>query len=432
MVTTVRARCSWLARAVLLGLCAGILAGLSSAGFLASLDVMTDTRRSHRALLWFLPVAGLVIGVAYHYGGGRSAGGNALIVDEIHTPGAGVPRRMAPLVYVGTLVTHLFGGSAGREGTAVQMSGSLSAALGRRLDLTAQERRLLLIAAISAGFASVFGVPFAGAIFGLEVRAGGRLRWAAAIPAVVASLVGAMIVYGLGIRHATYAPIGPLTLSPRVLGSVAIVGACCGLTSIAFVELTHGIQHVLAVVVGWPPLRPVIGGVAVIGLTLALGTRAYLGLSTPLLDASLAGGAGVVAAAFALKLVFTAITLGSGFPGGEVTPLFVMGATLGVTVAHVLHAPVSVLAAVGFVALFAGAANTPLTCFVMGVEIFGAALWAPLAIGCVLSFACSSHRSIYASAAHGSGRRRRPLPRRLSKLRSWRRARSASDRGDRV
>lgn len=246
---------SHLARWVALGAVVGVLAGVASAAFLEALDWATRTRETYSWLLFGLPLAGFAVGLAYHYGGGRAAAGNNLIIDEIHDPQAWVPRRMAPLVFVGTVATHLFGGSAGREGTAIQMSGSLTDGFARVARIAKVDRRLLLIA----------------------------------------------------------------------------------------------------------------------------------------------GGAGVIGAAFALKLLFTSITLGSGFQGGEVTPLFVIGATLGATLGHLLGVPVPLLAAIGFVAVFAGATNTPLACTIMGVELFGAGPIVLLAVACIASYVVTGERGIYAT-----------------------------------
>jgi H+/Cl- antiporter ClcA len=386
-----------LLRWVVLGSVVGAFAGLSSAGFLKALEWATETRDDHGWLLYMLPVGGLVVGLAYHYAGGRSGGGNALIIDEIHQPTAWVPRRMAPMVFGGTVLTHLFGGSAGREGTAIQMSGSLTDAFSRAVRLRPGDRRSLLIAAIGGGFGAVFGVPIAGCVFALEVQTVGRIRYAAIVPALTASLVGDLMVRAVGVTHTPLPDLGAVHVTALLALKVALAGLAFALTSIAFGELTHGLKRGFARLVGWPPLRPAIGGVAVIVLTLVVGNRDYLGLSVPLITASAAGGAGVIAGAFALKLAFTAVTLGSGFQGGEVTPLFVIGATLGVTMGRVLGVPVPLMAAVGFVAVFAGAANTPLACTVMGVELFGGGGVVLFAIASVVSYIFSSHRGIYAT-----------------------------------
>ena len=175
-----------LVRWILLGAVVGVLAGLASAAFLEALDRVTETREAHPWLLFGLPLAGFAVGLAYHYGGGRSSGGNNLIIDEIHDPQAWVPRRMAPLVFAGTVATHLFGGSAGREGTAIQMAGSLTDGFARVARMARLDRRLLLIAAIAGGFGSVFGVPLAGCVFALEVQSLGRIRYDAIVPAMTA------------------------------------------------------------------------------------------------------------------------------------------------------------------------------------------------------------------------------------------------------
>lgn len=381
-----------LVRWIALGAVSGVLAGASSFVFLEGLDRVTTFRLAHTWLLWLLPAAGLVIGLAYHYLGGRAGQGNALLIDEIHQPTGWVPKRMAPLVLLGTWATHLFGGSAGREGTALQMSGSLTDVVSRVLGLEDEDRTMLLVAALAGGFGAVFGVPLAGAVFALEVQAIGRIRYEALVPALTASLVGELVMSGLGYEHHAREQLD-IALSAALVGKVAVAGLVFGLTGAAFAELTHAIKRLMAARVGWPPLRPVLGGVAIIGLAGLFG-HDYLGLSLPLIDRALAGEQ-LSFAVFALKIVFTAVTLGCAFPGGEVTPLFVIGATLGAAMATPLQLPVGLLAAVGFVAVFAGAANVPLACTIMGVELFGAGAMMPIAVGCVVSYVFSNHRGIY-------------------------------------
>lgn len=386
---------SHLARWLVLGAIVGVLAGASSAAFLRVLEWATDTRVDHPHLILGLPLAGLVVGAAYHYGAGTAARGNALILEEIHEPSAWVPRRMAPLVFAGTVLTHLFGGSAGREGTAIQMSGSLTDAFSRITRRGAEDRRVLLIAAIAGGFGAVFGVPVAGLVFGLEVQAVGRIRHDAIVPALTASIVGDRVVELLDVHHAVTPRILDVELGWALLAKVGVVGVAAGLVALVFSEAVH-VWRDLLVRVRWAPLRPVVGGVVVLCLVPFVG-RDYLGLSLPLLADALAGGAGVVGLAFAAKLAFTAITLGSGFQGGEVTPLFVIGATLGVALAGPLDLPAGLAAAVGFVAVFAGATNTPLACTIMGVELFGGGPVVLFAVACVVSYVVVGERGIYST-----------------------------------
>ena len=383
-----------LMRWIILGAVSGALAGVSSYVFLESLDKVTELRLDHEWLLWLLPAAGLGGGVVNHYLGGRSAQGNALIIEQIHEPTAWVPRRMAPLVLVGSLVTHLFGGSAGREGTALQMSGSLTDLVARALRLGPDDRRMILTAALGGGFGAVFGVPLAGAVFALEVQSIGRIRYEALVPALTASLVGDLVVHGLGRDHVLRTQLD-IPLDGVLLAKVAIAGLAFGLAGAVFTELTHAVKALMTRVLPWPPLRPAIGGVAVVALAFLFGND-YLGLSLPLVDRGLSGEH-LAFAVFALKILFTAVTLGCGFPGGEVTPLFVIGATLGAALASPLRVDVSLLAAVGFVAVFAGASNTPLACTIMGVELFGSGAVLPLAVGCVIAYVFSNHRGIYAT-----------------------------------
>ena len=383
----------------LLGVAVGIGAGISGGVFLLLLERATEAFAVHPWLLFGLPAGGFAVGLVYHHLGKGSAAGNNLILDEIHQPQAWIPRRMAVLVLIGTVVTHLFGGSAGREGTGVQMSGAVADGLARRLAITGLERRIVLVAAIGAGFAGVFGVPIAGVAFGLEVQPIGPARRLALIPATIACFMADKTVLLLGVHHTALPDLGAIRLDPVLVVKVVAAGAVFGAVSLVFAEALHRVKAVTARFVSWPPLRPVIGGVLVIVATGLVGTRAYNGLSLPLIGLSMAGGAGVALGAFAYKTAFTAITLGTGFYGGEVTPLFVVGATLGVTMAHVLDAPVPLLAGLGLAAVFAGASNTPIASTVLGLELFG---WHPtlgvlFAIACATAYLCSGSSTIYTS-----------------------------------
>jgi hypothetical protein len=255
---------------------------------------------------------------------------------------------------------------------------------------------MLLMSGISGGFGSVFGTPLAGTVFGLEVLSIGRIRYDALVPCFVASTVGDLVCRGLGVGHHHYAVGVVPQVTPVLLLWVLAAGFAFGMASLAFAELAHGIQHVAKTLVKRPWLRPFFGGLIVIGLTYLVGTRDYLGLGLPLIEESFAPG-GVFLGAFALKLLFTAVTLGTGFKGGEVTPLFCIGATLGSAFAWLTGQPTSTFAALGFVAVFAGAANTPLACVLMGIELFGAGLAVPLTLACIVSYIASGHRGIYLS-----------------------------------
>lgn len=383
-----------LVRWVVLGAVSGGLAGVASWVFLKGLDRVTRTRVEHGWLLYLLPAAGLALGLAYHHFGGRARQGNSLLIDEIHEPTEWVPRRMAPMILIGTWITHLFGGSAGREGTALQLSGGLTDSFSRLVRLPSADRRVLLIAALGGGFGAVFGVPLAGTVFALEVQSLGRVRYEAIVPTLTAAVVGNEVVRGLGYHHHVWAPL-TVHLTPWLGVRLAVAGLCFGLAGAAFIELTGLLKTGVGRTIGYPPVRTALGGVAILGLAALVG-RAYLGLSTPLIERALAGDR-LSFAVFALKILFTAITLSCAFPGGEVTPLFCIGATLGVALAAPLHVPAPLLAGIGYVAVFAGASNTPLACTIMGAELFGSGAVVPFAIGCVVAFVASGHRSIYST-----------------------------------
>lgn len=383
----------YLLRWIPLGVVVGALAGGASFVFLEVLDRVTAARTSHGWFVWLLPVAGLVVGLAYHYVGGRARGGNSLLLDEIHDPSDWVPRRMAPLVLIGTWLTHLVGGSAGREGTGVQLAGTLADAVSRVLRFGVEDRRRMLVAGLSGGFGSVFGVPAAGMVFGLEVQGVGRLRHDSIVPCLAASVTGDLVVRGLGRHHeigsVVHVPLHTAWLDARV----AVAGVAFGLLAAIFVELTHAVEAASSSLVAYPPLRPALGGALLLALLPLVG-RDEIGLSLPLYHDAKAGVA-IAAGAFALKTLLTALTLGVGFPGGEVTPLLVMGATLGSTLAPLLGLPRAMLAAVGAVALLAGAVNVPITGVIMGVELFGGPAVVQLAIACTLAYVCSGHRGVY-------------------------------------
>lgn len=392
--------CKWLLITILIAICVGS----ASALFLVSLDWVTSWREANGWIIALLPVGGLLIGLLYHYLGRSVEGGNNLLLDNIHQPKAIIPFRMAPLVLLGTLGTHLFGGSAGREGTALQMGGAIADQFTQLFRLRPRDRRLVLIAGISAGFASVFGTPLAGAVFGLEVFFIGRISYEAILPSFLAALGADYVTRWWQVGHTHYhIPTVP-ALTPEYALYAGLAGVAFGGAAVGFSELTHTVGRLFKKWISFPPFRPLVGGAFVAGAVWAIGTTRYIGLGVPVIVQAFEEP--LAPHDFLLKLLFTALTLGAGYKGGEVTPLFFIGATLGNALAYWIPLPIALLAGMGFVAVFAGAANTPLACILMALELFGVACGPYIAIACVVAYLCSGHRGIYGSQVVGQAKHR--------------------------
>lgn len=390
--------CKW----ILLCSIIGIVVGSASAGFLISLEWITQYREANMWLIALLPLAGLGIGLLYHYYGNGVESGNNLLIDSIHHPAHNIPFRMAPFVYLGTMVTHLFGGSAGREGTALQMAGGLMDPIGRWLKLCDEDRMVMLIASVAAGFGAVFGTPLAGAVFSMEFFLTGKMRYNAIFPAFLAAIIANYVTVLWPAQHTHYSIAYVPAINALNLLYSLLTGIVFGLCALLFSKSMHGLTAFFKSKISYPPLRPFVGGIIVALAVYALGTTKYIGLGIPTIVDSFINAQPFYV--FGLKIALTVLTLSAGFKGGEVTPLFFIGATLGSALSCCIPLPTALLAGMGFVAVFAGATNTPLACMLMGMELFGVESGVYIAIACVVAYLVSGHNSIYGEQRIGESK----------------------------
>ena len=379
-------------RTALLAVLVGVLAGLASAAFIEALDWATNTRESNTTFLWFLPLGGLLVGLGYHYLGPGLERGSALVVEQLRVTSRPVPFRLSWLVFIGSVITHIVGGSAGREGAAVQISAGIADPLARKFSLNDRRRTELLTAAVAGGFGAVFGVPFAGVLFALEVRRPHRPTLSMTTVAIIASFVGHSTVRAVGVEHSAYPRLINVDWSWSLALKLALMAILCGIVARLFVSATHGVRAVMTKVITWHPLRPALGGVIVMVLIGMFAWRDYSGLSMPLAIDAMNGDE----VSFWLpKLLLTAITIGSGMVGGEVIPLFVIGSLFGGGFAGVFNADVALMSSLGASAVLGAAANVPLACAVMGLELFGNTEPIALLLVCAIAALASGRGGIY-------------------------------------
>ena len=378
-------------RLLLFAALGGAVTGLVSYWFLEALIWATRTRVEHGWLVWLLPGIGLTVAGVYFYWGGRAKGGTPAVIEQGNVYTHGVGPGMAPLIFGGSIAGHLGGASIGREGAALQIAGSVTdtaATLGR---LPRHDRQTLVAASLAGGWGAVFGVPFTGVLFTLQVTR--HQRWRALLPALASAWSGYAVVEAFdgdyGVRPHLERPDWTLW-SPFAL---ALAGLGFGLMGRLFVAALMAIRNRMGHRVRWPPMRGFVGGLATLAL-MGLAGRDYLGLSLPLLGEALSGEQVDWWVPF-LKLLFTVVALGTGFVGGEVAPLLVIGATFGNALGPVVHGDRTLLAAVGSCATFASAASVALTGVVLATEQFGRHALVPAAIVAVTSRMAAGRPGLY-------------------------------------
>jgi H+/Cl- antiporter ClcA len=376
-------------------LLAGVFSGLLSAIFLVSLKWVTQLRTENTWLLFLLPLGGLLIGFLYKKYDSEITKGNNLIFEAYKNPTQKIALKLAPSILFSTLITHLFGGSAGREGTAVQMSTSIADQLSRWFIFTKDERKTLLLLGISAGFTSVFGTPLAGALFALEILFFSKISIKSVVPVIFTAFIAHFTVNLLGVEHTNYLQIVPFDITLSNLFWIGFASVIFGISALLFSKTMHFITKQFKIYIKNPISRPFVGGIVLVILFQFEVFSKFIGLGVPEIQAAFVTQSGHFD--FVLKLAFTAFTLGCGFKGGEVTPLFFIGATLGSALSGFIPLPIAVLAAVGFVAVFAGATHTPIASTVMAMELFGLEIGLFAAIGCFVAYLFSGKNGIYSS-----------------------------------
>ena len=381
-----------------------VLVGSATAWFLIALDFVTIWRTNHIWVVNFLPLIGLGIGFAYHYFGADAKKGNDLIL-EIHqaTETASttntksfsikpIPLIMAPLIFISSLLTHLGGGSAGREGTAVQMGGAIADQFTSIFKLTTAERKTILIMGVSAGFAAVFGTPWAAAIFALEIMSFKKIKFENIIPSFLAAFGAHYICLAWQVKHTVYSIDIIPSITVSTISWTMLAGIIFGLAALLFVY-TGKIFQGLFSKIKFEPMRPFIGGIIISLFIVVANSTKYIGLGIPSIMDAFNTPAGSFD--FALKLLLTSLTLSAGFKGGEVTPLFFIGATLGNVLIWFIPLPMALLAGMGFVSVFAGATHCVIASIIMGIELFGIQAGMYVGIASLVAYFASGRNGIY-------------------------------------
>lgn len=371
------------------GLVVGVLGGLFD-----RLLVWADLLRNGTAwAAWCLPLAGLAVVWMYRRGGIKTAGGTDLIIQAARGEQP-VSRLLAPVVFCATVLTHAFGGSAGREGAALQMGGSLAELVRKAARLGPEFQDLAIMCGMSAGFSAVFGSPITAVLFALEISCVGLLPLGALFPCVVSSLTAGTVARAMGARGMHFY-LSASTPDALFYGQVLVLALACGLLSILVCYAFAGARAGLARLFPNPYLRVVVGGGVVVLLTLALGTRAYLGSGESMVRQAIDQGS-ALPWDFLLKTLLTALTLGAGLKGGEILPSFAIGAAFGCVAGPLLGLPAPYAAGVGMVALFCGVTNCPLAALALGLEVFDFYNPGSFLMAVAVSFLASGYRGLYA------------------------------------
>lgn len=354
----------WMVTSVVIGL----IVGGAGTFFYHAMAFVTNYRTMHTSITYLLPFAGLLIIFLYRISGQYNNTGTNLVLMAIQTE-QHISIKVSPLIIISTLLTHLFGGSAGREGAALQLGGSLGDFFAHIFKFDEKDKKIAIMCGMSACFSAVFGTPMAAAIFSMEVISVGIMHYSALVPCVIASLTASMLARHFGAVPENFVISVIPELTPLTAGQMILAAACFAGISVVFCVALHFAEHYYRQYIQNPYLRIFAGGIIVIFLTLIFHTKDYIGAGMPMIARCFESG--VPAYAFILKIIFTAATLGAGYKGGEIVPSFFTGATFGYVIAPLLGLPAPLCAGCGMIGVFCGVTNTPISSLLMAFELFG-------------------------------------------------------------
>lgn len=378
----------------------GVIVGVSTTIFLKLLNLSIGFANHFSLYYLSLPVVFFLCIIFTKYLAPDAEGhGTEKVIEAIHKNNGKIKPLVVPVKLVTTIMTLSAGGSAGKEGPCAQIGAGLSSIFADLFRFNDYDRKKLVICGISAGFASVFGTPIAGAIFGVEVLVVGSILYDVLLPSFISGLVAFQISSSLGIKYFYHPLNSSFEFNGVFFFNILIAGIFFGICSFVFIELLKFFKYLSEKINIWAPLKGILGGLLLVSLSLVF-SKQYLGLGLNTIEASLQG-VDIVWYAFIAKMIFTAITLNFGGSGGIVTPIFFIGATSGIFFAELFNLDRSMFASIGMVSLLAGAANTPIAGSIMAVELFGPKIAPYAAIACVISFFMTGHRSVYPSQMIG-------------------------------
>ena len=377
----------WVAVGTLIGALGGVVGTLFHLG----VDHATELREAHEWILYLLPVGGLAITAIYRLTKTEGKGTNDIIRSVNF--GSHIPFLLVPVIFVSTVITHLCGGSAGREGAALQIGGGIGYKTGTLLRMHEKDLPLATMCGMSGVFSALFGTPLTAMLFSLEVVSVGMLHYAGLIPCLTAALAGFWVSSAMGVPPTRFT-IPVLELLPFDMARVAVLAALCAVVSILFCRVLHAVEHGAEHLLKNVWLRAAVGGAVLIALTLLLGTD-YNGAGMGIIGQALAGQAKTMA--WVWKILFTAVTIGCGFKGGEVVPSFFIGAAFGCVVGPLLGLDAGFAAGIGLICVFCGAVNCPLASVVLSVELFGAGNLLYFGMACAISYLLSGYCGLYSS-----------------------------------